>query len=53
MKSRLLVTERERAQLWDVVAKLRRTNGDKEGADMAAWQARSIRSAFPVRRPGK
>lgn len=49
--SRFLLPAGDRARLWDVVARERRLLGDRDGAEMAAWQARSIRSQFPVRRP--
>lgn len=48
MKSRLTVTDAERAQLWDVVADHRKRRGDRPGAQMARWTAKSIRSDLPI-----
>jgi hypothetical protein len=48
VKSRLVVTDAERAQLWDVVAMHRKRQLDYPGAQMAAWTAKSIRSDFPL-----
>lgn len=43
-------TTAEHVELWRVVARHREANGDAEGAAQARWQARSIRSAYPVPR---
>lgn len=51
MKSRLLISAAERAGLWDVVARHRQAAGDKQGAAFARWQAKSMRSNYPVERP--
>lgn len=48
MASRLVVTNSERAQLWEVVADHRKRAGDRQGAQMARWTAKSIRSDFPI-----
>lgn len=51
MKSRFVVTNADRAQLWLVVAGHRRRAGDRDGAKMAKWQAANIRSPYPTPRP--
>jgi hypothetical protein len=46
--SRFVITDAERAQLWNVVAAHRKRRGDYPGAQMAIWTAKSIRSEFPL-----
>lgn len=46
--NRLTVSDAERAELWGIVATNRRRAGDRAGAQMARWTARSIRSEFPL-----
>lgn len=48
MTSRFVVTNADRAQLWNVVAMHRKQAGDLAGAKMARWTARSIRSELPL-----
>lgn len=50
-RSLLLLPEGDFARLWDVVADHRKRDGDIDGAKMARWQAKNIRSHFPTARP--
>lgn len=49
-RSRLFVGAADLVELWRVVARHRDAAGNTEGADRARWQARSIRSTYPVTR---
>lgn len=51
MKSRLVITDAERARLWDVVAKNHRAAGEIPEAKHAKWVAANIRTPFPTKRP--
>jgi hypothetical protein len=45
---RFRLTDNDIAQVWGAVADARKAAGDKPGAQMARWQAASIRSSLPL-----
>lgn len=51
MRSRLVITDAERARLWDAVAKNYQTAGEMEQAKHAKWVAANIRTPYPTKRP--